>query len=58
MSQPHVISALTDKRAEFEHHQAHIPRLGVSYDMLVEKLNAIGEDKITTRKYQNQSRHF
>jgi len=38
MSQPHVISALTDKRAELlgliEHHQAHIQRLSISVDQL------------------------
>lgn len=38
MSQSHVISALTDKRAELlgliEHHQAHIQRLSISVDQL------------------------
>lgn len=38
MSQPHVISALTDKRAELlgliEHHQAHIQRLSINVDQL------------------------
>ena len=38
MSQSHVVSSLTDKRAELlgliEHHQAHIQRLSINVDQL------------------------
>ena len=39
ITESHVVSALTDKRAELlgliEHHQAHIQRLSINIDQLV-----------------------
>ena len=48
MAESHVVSALTDKRAELlgliEHHQSHIQRLSISIDQLDATLLLFDED--------------